>query len=312
MRFTSTRSALLLGALALSLTACGGRSGGSKGDIPYVARDVGSLYTAAKGRLDRGAYTAAAQLFDEVERQHPYSVWARRAQLMGAYSWYMAPDYTKAIASAQRFLSIHPGNRDAPYAYYLVALSYYEQINDVTRDQKISEQALEALGELIRRYPNTRYAADSRLKIDLVRDHLGGKEMEIGRFYETRGQWLAATLRFRKVVEDYQTTTHTPEALMRLTETYLALGVPEEARKSAAVLGANYPGTDWYKRAYELMQKHPGGPGTLIPPGEAIIPSAIAAGQKAALPGVGSTKKGQDILAKPPTNPGESPDPNDQ
>ncbi len=166
-------------------------------------------------------------------------------------------DYTESIQSAQRFLSIHPGNRDAPYAYYLIALGYYEQISDVTRDQKITQQALDALGELVRRYPNTKYAADARLKIDLVRDHLAGKEMEIGRFYETRGQWLAAALRFRTVVEDYQTTSHIPEALMRLTESNLALGIPEEAQKSAAVLGANYPGTEWYKRAYKLMQEHP-------------------------------------------------------
>lgn len=317
MRFTSTpvasKTALVLGALALSLTACGGRTGGNKGDIPYVARDVGSLYTAAKNRLDRGQYQLAAALFDEVERQHPYSVWARRAQLMSAYSWYMAPDYTKSIASAQRFLAIHPGNRDAPYAYYLIALSYYEQINDVTRDQKITQQALDSLGELIRRYPNTRFAADSRLKIDLVRDHLAGKEMEIGRFYETRGQWLAATLRFRKVVEDYQTTTHTPEALMRLTETYLSLGVPEEAKKSAAVLGANYPTTDWYGRAYKLMQDHPGSPGTVLGPGEPLIPPAVAADQKKALPGTGSLGRGKvdDVLAKPPTNPGESANPNE-
>ena len=225
--------------------------------MPYVARDVGTLYSLAKHRLDQGRYKEAAVLFDEVERQHPYSIWARRAQLMSAFSYYMDQSYTESIQSAQRFISVHPGNRDAPYAYYLVALGYYEQIADVTRDQKITQQALDALGELVRRYPNSKYAADARLKIDLVRDHLAGKEMEIGRFYETRGQWLAATLRFRAVVDNYQTTTHVPEALMRLTETYLALGVPEEAQKAAAVLGANYPGTDWYKRAYKLMQDHP-------------------------------------------------------
>jgi len=210
-------------------------------------------------------------LFDEVERQHPYSVWARRAQLMSAFSYYLAHDYTASIQSAQRFISVHPGNRDAAYAYYLVALGYYEQISDVTRDQKITQQALDALGELTRRYPNTRYAADARLKIDLVRDHLAGKEMEIGRFYETRGQWLAATMRFRKVVDDYQTTTHAPEALMRLTETYLALGVPDEARKAAAVLGANYPGTQWYSRAYKLSEEHPPVAVAAIAPGQLIV-----------------------------------------
>ena len=245
----------LLAALALPVAGCAGKK--ARGDLPYVARDVGTLYTTAKTRLDQRRYKEAAALFDEVERQHPYSVWARRAQLMGAYSYYLDRDYTKSIESAQRFLSIHPGNRDAPYAYYLVALGYYEQISDVTRDQKITRQAQDALGELVRRYPNTRYAADSRLKLDLVQDHLAGKEMEVGRFYETRGQWLSAALRFRTVVDTYQTTTHIPEALMRLTECYLALGTPDEAQKAAAVLGTNYPGTRWYARSYKLMEQHP-------------------------------------------------------
>ena len=257
MRIPLSRSLAfaLIGASALTVSGCAGNK--AKSDIPYVARDVGTLYTTGKNRLDRKQYKLAAALFDEVERQHPYSIWARRAQLMSAFSYYLDRDYTSSIQSAQRFISVHPGNRDAPYAYYLIALGYYEQISDVTRDQKITQQALDSLGELTRRYPNSRYAADARLKIDLVRDHLAGKEMEIGRFYETRGQWLAATLRFRRVIDDYQTTTHVPEALMRLTETYLNLGVPEEAKKAAAVLGANYPGTDWYQRAYKLVQEHP-------------------------------------------------------
>jgi outer membrane protein assembly factor BamD len=227
-----------------------------KADSSYVARDVNSLYNAAKERLDGGQYKLAGALFDEVERQHPYSVWARRAQLMSAFSYYLARDFTESTNSAQRFLSIHPGNRDAPYAYYLVALNYYEQLSDVTRDQKITQQALDAFGELMRRYPNTRYASDARLKTDLINDHLAGKEMEVGRFYQRRGQWLASTVRFRKVTEQYQTTSHAPEALMRLTESFLALGIPEEAQKAAAVLGRNYPESDWYKRAYALMQKH--------------------------------------------------------
>jgi outer membrane protein assembly factor BamD len=254
MRYSMTRAIALttLAAIALPLAGCAGR-GGARADTPYVARDVGTLYSAAKKRLDQHQYKLAAALFDEVERQHPYSVWARRAQLMGSFSYYLNKDYQESIQSAQRFLAVHPGNRDAPYAYYLIAISYYEQISDVTRDQKITQQALDALGELTRRYPNSRYAADARLKMDLVRDHLAGKEMEIGRFYQVRGQWLAASLRFRTVADQYQMTTHTPEALMRLTETYLALGMPDEANKAAAVLGANYPGTDWYARAYKLM-----------------------------------------------------------
>ncbi len=240
---------------AMLLTAgCGGR--GKNRDTAYVARDVETLYGAAKNQLDRGDSKMAAALFDEVERQHPYSPWARRAQLMSAFSYYAASDYTKSIQSAQRFLSIHPGNKDAPYAYYLIALCYYEQISDVTRDQKATQQALDGLTEVIRRYPATRYAVDAQLKLDLVNDHLAGKEMEIGRLYERSGKWLAAQLRFRNVIEKYQTTTHTPEALFRMVETNLTLGIPEEAQKSAAVLGANYPGTEWYERAYKLMQKH--------------------------------------------------------
>ncbi len=260
----------LLAALALPVAGCA--SSRTKGDLPYVARDVGTLYSTAKSRLDQGRYKEAAQLFDEVERQHPYSIWARRAQIMSAFSYYLGKDYTASISSAQRFLAVHPGNRDAPYAYYLIALGYYEQITDVTRDQKITRQALDALGELMRRYPNTRYASDARLKIDLVNDHLAGKEMEIGRFYETRRQWLAASGRYRTVIDQYQQTTHTPEALMRLTETYLALGVPVEAEKSAAVLGRNYPGTDWYQHAYDLLQKHPAKPVAPLKPGEQVVP----------------------------------------
>ncbi|MBO9519025.1 MAG: outer membrane protein assembly factor BamD [Porphyrobacter sp.] len=228
---------------------------GGQRDTAYVARDVESLYAAAKDRLDAGDVRVAAALFDEVERQHPYSPWARRAQLMSAFSYYLMQDYTKAIDSAQRFLSIHPGNKDAPYAYYLIALSYYEQISDVDRDQSITQQALTALTDIQRRYPNSEYAADARLKVDLVYDHLAGKEMQIGRFYEKTGQWLAAQMRFQNVVETYQTTSHAAEALYRLTETSLALGLPGEAKKYAAVLGANYPGSEWYEKAYALMRK---------------------------------------------------------
>jgi outer membrane protein assembly factor BamD len=249
---------LALGLSVVLLSGCAslGGGGGKGSDTKYVARDVNTLYTAAKDKLDAQQYLVAAALFDEVERQHPYSPWARRAQLMSSFSNYMGQKYNESISSARRFLSVHPGNKDAPYAYYLIALCYYEQISDVTRDQKITEQALAALGEVQRRYPNTRYAADAGLKTDLVRDHLAGKEMEIGRFYQRRALWLAASLRFREVVDKYDTTTHSPEALYRLTESYLAMGVPEEAKKSAAVLGANYPGNKWYARAYELMQKH--------------------------------------------------------
>jgi outer membrane protein assembly factor BamD len=175
---------------------------------------------------------------------------------MSAFNYYAAQEYTESIQSAQRFLQLHPGNRDAPYAYYLIALSYYEQISDVTRDQRITQQARDALNELVRRYPDTEYAADARLKLDLVADHLAGKEMEIGRFYQRSSRWLAATLRFRTVVDQYQTTSHAPEALYRLVESYLSLGARDEARRTAAVLGRNYPGSEWYERAYELIGEH--------------------------------------------------------
>ncbi|MBN8829399.1 MAG: outer membrane protein assembly factor BamD [Sphingomonadales bacterium] len=250
------RAALLTAGLLPMILVAGCASNRNRADTQYVARDVSTLYSAAKQRLDRGQFEQAALLFDEVERQHPYSPWARRAQLMSAFSYYASRDYTKSIQSAQRFLSIHPGNRDAPYAYYLIALCYYEQISDVTRDQKITLQAYDALNELIRRYPDSRYAADARLKIDLVNDHLAGKEMEVGRFYQRRREWIAATLRFRKVIDTYQTTSHTPEALERLVECYLALGIPEEAKRAAAVLHKNYPGSEWYERAYRLMQQY--------------------------------------------------------
>ena len=253
LKFSRSLAALAGCAAVLSLGACA--HGGTKGDTAYVARDVGMLYTAAKRSMDTGDYEQAAKLFDEVERQHPYSVWARRAQLMSAFNYYLSKKYTDAVSSAQRFVSIHPGNAEAPYAQYLIAMSYYQQMADVTRDQSITQSAADAFGELVRRYPESRYAADARLKLDLINDHLAGKEMEVGRYYQRAGQWLAASYRFRSVVDHYQTTSHTPEALERLVETYVALGVPDEAWKAAAVLGANYPDTYWYRQSLRLLRK---------------------------------------------------------
>jgi outer membrane protein assembly factor BamD len=250
---TLSRFAVPLVAVALALPAAGCAKNKLKDDTGYIARDVNTLYSLAKKRLDERSYGRAAMLFDEVERQHPYSVWARRAQLMSAFSYYLARKYPEAVSSARRFLTIHPGNKEAPYAHYLVAMSFYEQMEDVTRDQRITQQAADAFGELVRRYPESRYAADARVKLDLINDHLAGKEMEIGRFYQRSGNWLAATNRFRTVVDKYQTTSHTPEALHRLVESYLALGIPVEARKAAVVLGANYPNSTWYHRAYRLI-----------------------------------------------------------
>ncbi|HET7280751.1 MAG TPA: outer membrane protein assembly factor BamD [Sphingomicrobium sp.] len=245
--------ALLLAAAAVVPLAGCAHGNKNKLDTGYVARDVSSLYNAAKKSMDQGDYEQAAKLFDEVERQHPYSIWARRAQLMSAFNYYLGKKYTDAISSAQRFITIHPGNAEAPYAQYLIGMSYYQQIDEVTRDQTTTQQASDAFGELIRRYPDSKYAADARLKMDLINDHLAGKEMEIGRFYQRSGQWLAATYRFRTVVDQYQTTTQTPEALERLVECYLALGVPEEAQKAGAVLGRNYPESFWYRQSLKLL-----------------------------------------------------------
>ncbi len=253
MLSTMRKPLLTLFAAALTLAGCATAS--NKKERAYIARDVETLYNVARDTMVKRQYKTAAAEFDEVERQHPYSVWARRAQLMSAYSYYVARQYNEAIQSAQRFLSLHPGSREAPYAYYIVAVSYYDQISDVEHDQKITQQALDAMGELIRRYPGTDYAADAKLKIDLTRDHLAGKEMEIGRFYQDSHQYLAAVLRFRTVIERYDTTSHIPEALHRLVECYLSLGIPEEARKAAAVLGYNYPGSKWYDRSYDLIGK---------------------------------------------------------
>jgi outer membrane protein assembly factor BamD len=252
-----SRSALLLLACAAAVPLAGCAHGGSKGrgDTAYVARDVNTLYAAAKKTMDAGEYEQAAKLFDEVERQHPYSIWARRAQLMSAFNYYLAEKYQDAINSARRFVTIHPGNPEAAYAQYLIAMSYYQQIPEVFRDQTTTQSAADAFGELIRRYPDTRYAADARLKLDLINDHLAGKEMEVGRFYERSGQWLAASYRFRNVIDNYQTSSHAPEALERLVECNLALGLPDEARRNAAVLGANFADTYWYRQSLRLLLK---------------------------------------------------------
>lgn len=238
--------------VALALLALAACSGGA--EKPYVERPVEELYTIAQDLLDKGEYREAGRAFEEVERQHPYSQWAVRAQLMAAYAYYEANDYEEAIGAAQRFIELHPGNPDTPYAQYLIGMSYYERISDVERDQEMTEEAMRAFEELIRRYPDTDYARDARLKLDLTRDHVAGKHMEIGRYYQRRGQYVGAINRFRTVVESYQTTTHVPEALHRLTECYLALGVREEAQNAAAVLGYNFPGSPWYERAYALLQ----------------------------------------------------------
>ncbi|MBT3330523.1 MAG: outer membrane protein assembly factor BamD [Rhodospirillaceae bacterium] len=230
------------------ITACSGND-----EPTYQERPVEDIYNQAMDKLLSGNAELAAIDFDEVERQHPYSVWARKSQLMAAYAQYLSDNYDEAIFTAQRFLQLHPGNRDAPYAYYLIAISYYEQIADIGREQKITELALEALREVVDRYPSSEYARDARLKIDLTRDHLAGKEMEIGRYYHDRKLYAAAINRFRFVVRHYETTSHVPEALHRLAEAYSALGLETEAKNAAAVLGHNYPGSNWYQDSYGLV-----------------------------------------------------------
>ncbi|MBT5073155.1 MAG: outer membrane protein assembly factor BamD [Kordiimonadaceae bacterium] len=241
-------SAIVLASIII--TACSGDT------LKYQDLPVDQLYIEAQKYMDQKQYRYSAVAFDEVERQHPYSVWARRAQLMSAYSYYMSNEYEDAILAAERFLLLHPGNANAPYARYLVALSYYEQIADVRRDQNNTEQALSAFEQIVRLHPSSNYAKDARIKIELTNDHLAGKEMEIGRFYQTTGELFAAIGRFNNVVKSYETTSHAPEALHRITEAYLALGIVMEAEKSASVLALNYPNSDWNRYSSELLQKH--------------------------------------------------------
>ena len=240
-----------LGAAAVLLLASACAS--DDDEFNYVERPVDDLYNEAMDTLQSGNNRQAAKLFDEVDRQHPYSPWASKAQLMSAYAYYLENEYADAIAGLDRFIQLHPGNEDVAYAYYLKALSYYEQISDVGRDQKMTRLALESLQELTRRFPESKYTRDANLKVDLTRDHLAGKEMDVGRFYQKRGHYLPAINRFRTVVEKYETTSHTPEALHRLVECYLALGILNEAQETAAVLGYNYPGSEWYEDSYGLL-----------------------------------------------------------
>ncbi len=244
----SLRPAALAALALFALAAC---SGDEKEQ--YVERPVEEIYNDAVNAMSTEQYRRAARLFDEVERQHPYSVWATRAQLQGAYALYQVNRYDDAINALDRFIQLNPSSRDTPYAYYLKALSYYEQIVDVARDARMTENSLNALQEVVRRFPDSTYARDARVKIDLTYDHLAGKEMEVGRFYLQRQQWLAAINRFRTVVDKYQTTSHVPEALHRLTESYMALGLVDEARRTTAVLGHNYPGSEWYRDSYALV-----------------------------------------------------------
>ena len=256
MRLTRRTGAyLLLSAAVLAEAGCSGTS--RSRELAYVERPVETIYAEATRSLDRRVWEQAAVQFDEVQRQHPYSPWAQRAMLMAAYARYRrggSDGHEKAQASAQEYITLHPGGEGAPYAYYLIAVCHFDQILDVGREQARAELALASLNEVIARFPESEYARDAELKRDMVRDQLAGKEMEIGRYYLKRSEHLAAINRFKTVIAKYDTTSHAPEALYRLVESYLSVGLIGQAQQTAAVLGHNYPGTDWYADAYALMQ----------------------------------------------------------
>jgi outer membrane protein assembly factor BamD len=247
------KSVAAIGLAAATAAACSTPSSARQREVAYVERPVEVIYDEALKSIDRSLWAEAADQFDEVQRQHPYSVWAQRAMLMAAYARYRARDFDKSIGSAREYIALHPGGDGAPYAYYLVAISEFDQIIDVGREQGRSENALSALNEVLARFPETEYAKDATLKRDMVRDQLAGKEMDIGRYYLRRNEHLAAINRFKRVVKDFDTTSHTPEALHRLVEGYLSIGLRGEAQAAAGVLAYNYPGSDWYKDTFALM-----------------------------------------------------------
>jgi outer membrane protein assembly factor BamD len=199
-------------------------------------------------------FKQAAKKFEEVDRQHPYSEWARKSLLMSAYAHYEGTEYENSITAAKRYVTLHPGSPDAAYAQFLIGSSYFDQIPDVSRDQQRTTRAMEALDEVVRKYPNTEYAVAAKKKLEVARDQLAGKEMDTARFAQKRGQYIAAINRFKVVITQYQTTRHVEEALMRLTETYMSLGIVNEAQTAAAVLGHNFPDSPWYKDAYRLVK----------------------------------------------------------
>ena len=252
---------LTLAATAALVSACAGKS--ERPRLAYEERPVEALYNTGYDRLERRRWRDAVDYFQEVERQHPYSEWARRAILMQIYAYYQNGNYQDAIAAADRFIQLFPGNPSAPYAFYMKAVCNFEQITDVGRDQGYASAALTGLRDVVRRYPGSTFATDARVKIDMVNDQLAGKEMSIGRYYQRAHQPLAAINRYKAVIDnqDFQRTSHTPEALYRLVEVYLSLGLKDEAVRNGAVLGHNYPGSPWYAEAYALLSENGSQPG---------------------------------------------------
>ncbi len=246
---------IMVGLLVVFMTGCSILGGsGRKEKLAYVERPAEGLYNAGMDQMEKNDLAKAKLYFQEVERQHPFSKWSRRSMLMTAYANYLSADYEEAVSTAQRFISLHPGNESTPYAYYLVAMSYYDQIYDVGRDQATTLNAEAALQQVVRRYPESDYARDARLKLELTHDHLAGKEMSIGRYYLKQSQQLGAIGRFKTVVRDYDTTSHVEEAMHRLVESYVSLGIIEEAKLVGSVLGYNYPGSEWYADSYKLLE----------------------------------------------------------
>ncbi|HET9619301.1 MAG TPA: outer membrane protein assembly factor BamD [Pseudolabrys sp.] len=250
--------------VALSLGACSSFSGlsdfsswnlfGSKDDNP-PDEPADRLYNEGLYYLNSEKKPKeAVKKFEEVDRQHPYSEWARKALIMSAYSYYQSGSYDECVAAAKRYITLHPGTPDAAYAQFLIGSSYYDQIPDITRDQDQTEKAMAALDEVIRKYPDSEYANNAKQKIEVARDQLAGKEMQVGRYYLEKHDYTGAINRFKVVVTKYQTTRHVEEALERLTESYMALGIIDEAQTAAAVLGHNFPDSSWYKHAYALVK----------------------------------------------------------
>jgi outer membrane protein assembly factor BamD len=237
----------------LALPLLGGCGDSDKDKATGPAPPVEALYNNGLDALNTRRYSSANDQFNTLEQNYPFSSWAVNAQIMQGYSQYLQNKYTESISTLDHFIQLHPAHREIAYIYYLRALCYYEQIADIQRDQKGTEQAMAALQEVATRFPNSPYANDARLKIDLCRDHLAGKEMEIGRYYQAQHLYQAAIGRFQRVVDDYQTTAHVPEALDRIVEVYLALGLRDQAKKTAAVLGYNDPGSEWYQNAYNQL-----------------------------------------------------------
>ncbi len=240
--------------LAGLLSGCAGSlfGGDSKPKIETRPPDV--LFKEANAELEEEDWTKAAEKFEEVDRQHPYSNEAREATLLAAYSYHKADKLPEAVAAARRYLTLHPGSKEAALAQHIIASSYYERINDASRDQTDTRKALVELETLVNRYPDSRYTAQAKNRIRAARDVLAASEMSVGRWYQEKAQYLAAINRFKTVVSDYPNTAHVEEALMRLTETYYALGIVNEAQTAAAVLGHNFPDSKWYKDAYTLLQ----------------------------------------------------------